>query len=588
MHRAATLAFLVSHVCLVPLSLAQSVEHAIVARSGDTFGALPPGTSLTGLFDAAVLNNSGDCLFWARLDGSGVTPANNAVFLVGPVGTPEVLARRGDQAPGLRVGAQLNFDYFPWTPVLTDSGTVIFSSPITNLGGDPAEDSAIYSGTPEAITPIAFSGAWAPNAWDQYFDMLSYPNANAIGEAAFKGRIVPPGEPGVYREGLYVGQPGRYRAALTTDDPAPHLPNYLVSYISTDASIDHFGRVAFTVALRGDDINYINSQALYFGLPNQLSLVMQSGVTQVPGMPTGAYWFPITNAELNDRGTIAFTGFARWPGASVNQDQGIWAGSPGSLQLIAREGFPVAGLPDGWTLGSLPVSNYGFEGPILDTHGTVYFAAPVSFQSEPESGYGSWVFAADDGPSSTRLILGGTRQPTNVGIGTVVSSAQLIACNDNGMMLAYGNFVGHRVSDSNNRGLVVSHLSGWSIVVARTGDLIEVSPGNSVHIENFQIEMFQGPGQGGEVGGHDGRPRVFNNSGQITFVADFDDGTSAVVMSQVFCPADFNHDAVTDFFDYLDFVTAFAAGESAADFNHDFVVDFFDYLDFVAAFSGGC
>lgn len=54
------------------------------------------------------------------------------------------------------------------------------------------------------------------------------------------------------------------------------------------------------------------------------------------------------------------------------------------------------------------------------------------------------------------------------------------------------------------------------------------------------------------------------------------------------CPADFNADTVTDFFDYLDFVAAFAANEPAADFNVDSVVDFFDYLDFVAAFAAGC
>lgn len=54
------------------------------------------------------------------------------------------------------------------------------------------------------------------------------------------------------------------------------------------------------------------------------------------------------------------------------------------------------------------------------------------------------------------------------------------------------------------------------------------------------------------------------------------------------CPADFNADTVLDFFDYLDFVVAFAAGSASADFNSNGTVDFFDYLDFVAAFSAGC
>ena len=54
------------------------------------------------------------------------------------------------------------------------------------------------------------------------------------------------------------------------------------------------------------------------------------------------------------------------------------------------------------------------------------------------------------------------------------------------------------------------------------------------------------------------------------------------------CDADFNGDGQVDFFDYLDFVAAFAAEDPSADFNRDGQIDFFDYLDFVQAFAFGC
>ncbi|MBU6413891.1 MAG: DNRLRE domain-containing protein [Planctomycetes bacterium] len=54
------------------------------------------------------------------------------------------------------------------------------------------------------------------------------------------------------------------------------------------------------------------------------------------------------------------------------------------------------------------------------------------------------------------------------------------------------------------------------------------------------------------------------------------------------CAPDFNADTVLDFFDYLDFVQAYAAGSNTADYNGDTTVDLFDYLDFVAAFAAGC
>jgi hypothetical protein len=54
------------------------------------------------------------------------------------------------------------------------------------------------------------------------------------------------------------------------------------------------------------------------------------------------------------------------------------------------------------------------------------------------------------------------------------------------------------------------------------------------------------------------------------------------------CGFDFNQDCVADFFDYLDFVAAFAANDIRADFNQDGVLDFFDYLDFVSFIAAGC
>jgi len=52
--------------------------------------------------------------------------------------------------------------------------------------------------------------------------------------------------------------------------------------------------------------------------------------------------------------------------------------------------------------------------------------------------------------------------------------------------------------------------------------------------------------------------------------------------------ADFNGDNQVDFFDYLDFASAFDTEDPSADFNGDNQVDFFDYLDFVAAFARNC
>ncbi len=52
-------------------------------------------------------------------------------------------------------------------------------------------------------------------------------------------------------------------------------------------------------------------------------------------------------------------------------------------------------------------------------------------------------------------------------------------------------------------------------------------------------------------------------------------------------PADFNADGTLDFFDYLDFISAFTGNLCTADWNADSVIDFFDYLDFIVDFQLG-
>ncbi len=78
-----------------------------------------------------------------------------------------------------------------------------------------------------------------------------------------------------------------------------------------------------------------------------------------------------------------------------------------------------------------------------------------------------------------------------------------------------------------------------------------------------------------------------NAAGQIAFSAVLSNGCTGLFIATP-CYADFNADMIVDLFDYLDFVSIFAAGDIAADFNNDGIVDFFDYLDFLASFASGC
>jgi thermitase len=63
---------------------------------------------------------------------------------------------------------------------------------------------------------------------------------------------------------------------------------------------------------------------------------------------------------------------------------------------------------------------------------------------------------------------------------------------------------------------------------------------------------------------------------------------AAAAARDTLCSADFDGNGRLDFFDYLDFVNAYANRLPGGDFDGNGTFDFFDYLDFVEAFDAGC
>ncbi|MFG0282851.1 MAG: GC-type dockerin domain-anchored protein [Phycisphaerales bacterium JB039] len=54
------------------------------------------------------------------------------------------------------------------------------------------------------------------------------------------------------------------------------------------------------------------------------------------------------------------------------------------------------------------------------------------------------------------------------------------------------------------------------------------------------------------------------------------------------CPGDFNRDGISDLFDWLDYLSAFAAGDPRADIDLDGELDSIDFLNFQLDFEAGC
>lgn len=116
---------------------------------------------------------------------------------------------------------------------------------------------------------------------------------------------------------------------------------------------------------------------------------------QAPGFPEGVVFDqdhlgifgPVEEWDVSAQGTVVFHGYVVGPGVDDFHDEGIWMGEAGALVLVAQEGAPVAGGPEGATWGS----DSGFRtfadpdllDPAVNRKGSVLFSGTI--QSPDES-----------------------------------------------------------------------------------------------------------------------------------------------------------------------------------------------------------
>jgi hypothetical protein len=75
----------------------------------------------------------------------------------------------------------------------------------------------------------------------------------------------------------------------------------------------------------------------------------------------------------------------------------------------------------------------------------------------------------------------------------------------------------------NDYGIWAESIDGELTLIVRTGELLEVAPGDFRTIDRFQFI--------GSSGNQDGRNSLFNERGQLAFGATFTDGTSGIFVS---------------------------------------------------------
>ena len=151
----------------------------------------------------------------------------------------------------------------------------------------------------------------------------------------------------------------RLSAAVHSGDPAPGAGEGAVFASFGKPVINNAGEIAFCAGLARDTglgIDTTNDAGIWSGPPDALNLVAREG-GPTPDLPTGVVFStfcpPDYNLRFDDSGLVGFPATLRGPGIDAGNDSAFFAGSPGALRLVAREGDPVPGTEAGVVFGDL-------------------------------------------------------------------------------------------------------------------------------------------------------------------------------------------------------------------------------------------
>ena len=126
---------------------------------------IAPGTggATFRLFDAAAIGGSGDTAVFASLNNSsslGISSSNNQGIWTNIGGTIALVAREGDQVPGLPAG--ISFESFREI-LVADDGSVCFSGFVQGPGVNSSNDGCLWSNASGSLEILAREGGIAPD-----------------------------------------------------------------------------------------------------------------------------------------------------------------------------------------------------------------------------------------------------------------------------------------------------------------------------------------------------------------------------------------------------------------------------------------
>ncbi|MCY2954977.1 MAG: hypothetical protein NTU53_23860 [Planctomycetota bacterium] len=478
-----------------------------------------------------------------------------------------VAALTGQPAPGAGGTTYSNLR----SPLLNDAGQVAFRAELAN--SDRPFDWGIFSGSPGAMQLLARSGDAASGVPTDFTYGTRPTDPYALtgsGTVLYSASL---SQSGTYPEGwgLWVATGTHAQVVCSQTVIAPGMDPYFDNLVG--ATMRGSGVVAITAELGGPTVDHTNYMGIWAGPVGNLQPVARMG-EQAVGAPIGITYADYESGvafgipALSDAGLVAFGGRTANPQPGQFPHSAAWAGQPGALHLLAREGDPAPQLP-GETFGGVGspavarsgqlafVASLGASQIVIyaGTADNLYVAvrtgqtppgfadAAFDYLSPPVvNSAGHLAFTASISASGGGDRAGGGVGLPEWGIWTGTDHALRLVALQNGPApdtTPGATFWSLNDPLINDLGQIAfgAYLSDLNAAGQHTAAIYLFDPSGGLQMILRDNELIDIGGQWRTIRGIDTGSLALNNSGQLAFLATFDDGSSGVLIATIPEPA---------------------------------------------------
>jgi len=496
-------------------------------------GTPAPGTATGAAFEvlsAPQIDASGRTMFSGNVAGAGINSENNTGLWIERGGTLSLVLHEGEAAPGFPNGATFVSLFATQIADMNRRGDiVVFASAVD---ADQRRRLGIWTTAGGSLSLVARTGVTMPQTGTTIFDFLPSFGLSDEGQIAF-GAFNPRIEPGNRSdEAVWFYDAGSLELVARTGHAAPHVADNAVYALLGYPAVNGRGNLLFLGHTPSP-----TTSAIFERRDGIMRTVALTGM-QAPGTVAGTFYSSFLSGSglftlevdpaYNDAGQVAFAAAIQGGDATADKDTGLWAGAPGSLELVAREGDQAPALAAGIVFADLQGRVNGMGSAtraVLDPQGHVAFNAYLR-GTGVEFPYNTSIWSNRGG--ALALIARGGEAPPGAAADRLYGTMADPHVNASGRIAFSAQLRDSMTKALVGSGIWAEDVNGVLRSIVQTGDVLDIGGGSFRTVERA---VFAGRVQAQTR--YYPRGSGFNDRGQVAFSALFTDGSYGVFVSDL-------------------------------------------------------